>query len=149
MPTQLKFLKTSLSRYAPPTTAYTNLGNAYFFLRRYGRSRSGLRTKRLSFRKRNFAPLVNLGDGYYWNTRGKTHPISGLHTQVITIAEEDSLVNPSNFILVWCPRHLPRDARGKKKLALDSLRRQGSSSRRPIRSWLFQAALVYNNSGSR
>jgi serine/threonine-protein kinase len=124
----------------PSDYGYTNLGNAYFFLRRYQEA-DGAYEQAIKFAEKDSLLWWNLGDGYYW-TPGKRAQSATAYKQAIAIAREDLRVNPKDSrsygILAICSAML-----GEKKTALDVLRR-GLEISPDDPSLLFQAAVVYN-----
>ena len=138
----IKILEKSIA-IRPSDYGYTNLGNAYFFLRRYEEADQAYK-QAIELAEKDSLLWWNLGDGYYW-TPGKRSQSVAAYRQGITTAEEELRVNPRNSysygVLAICHAML-----GEKKLALDAL---GSglqlSSADPF--LLFQAALVYNQFG--
>jgi tetratricopeptide (TPR) repeat protein len=127
----------------PNDYGYTNLGNAYFFLRRYEEAdRAYKQATKLA--EKDSLVWWNLGDGYYW-TPGKRGQAASAYRRAIAIAQEDLRVNPkdgpSYGVLAICHAML-----GEKKPAYDALQRglRLSPADPPL---LFQAALVNNQFG--
>ena len=138
----IKILEKSIA-IRPSDYGYTNLGNAYFFLRRYEEADQAYQHA-IKLSEKDSLLWWNLGDGYYW-TPGKRSQSVTAYRQGITTAEEELRVNPRNSysygVLAICHAML-----GEKKLALDAL---GSGLQlSPADPFLlFQAALVYNQFG--
>jgi len=138
----IKILEKSIA-IRPSDYGYTNLGNAYFFLRRYEEADQAYQ-QAIKLSEKDSLLWWNLGDGYYW-TPGKRSQSVAAYRQGITTAEEELRVNPRNSysygVLAICHAML-----GEKKLALDAL---GSGLQlSPADPFLlFQAALVYNQFG--
>src|SRR5882672_10265260 len=138
----IKILEKSIA-IRPSDYGYTNLGNAYFFLRRYEEADQAYQ-QAIKLSEKDSLLWWNLGDGYYW-TPGKRSQSVAAYRQGITTAEEELRVNPKNSysygVLAICHAML-----GEKKLALDAL---GSGLQlSPADPFLlFQAALVYNQFG--
>ena len=138
----IKILEKSIA-IRPSDYGYTNLGNAYFFLRRYEEADQAYQ-QAIKLSEKDSLLWWNLGDGYYW-TPGKRSQSVTAYRQGITTAEEELRVNPRNSysygVLAICHAML-----GEKKLALDAL---GSGLQlSPADPFLlFQAALVYNQFG--
>jgi len=129
----IKILEKSIA-IRPSDYGYTNLGNAYFFLRRYEEADQAYQ-QAIKLSEKDSLLWWNLGDGYYW-TPGKTQPISGCisarYHHCGGRAPCQSRNSYSYGVLAICHAML-----GEKKLALDALG-AGSSSRRPIRSCSFK-----------
>jgi tetratricopeptide (TPR) repeat protein len=69
---------------------YTNLGNAYFFLRRYEEADRAYE-QAVKLNEKDSLLWSNLGDGYYW-TPGKRSQSVPAYRRAIALAEEDRLV---------------------------------------------------------
>jgi len=127
----------------PVGTAFTNLGNAYFYLRRYDEATRAYE-QAVKFNQSDARLWSNLGDGYYW-TPGKRTQAAGAYERAISLAKERLRVNPKDAsalgILAICHAML-----GEKKPALDSLRK-GLQLTPSGPQMLFNAALVYNQFG--
>lgn len=129
----------------PTGSAYSNLANAYFFLRRYEQA-SEAYEQAVKLGGRIAVLWWNLGDGYYWTT-GKRSRAATAYQQAIVLAHEDLRVNAQDAhalgIVAICHAML-----GEKKPALDALHQAlritpGDAELR------FKAALVYNQLGNR
>jgi tetratricopeptide (TPR) repeat protein/TolB-like protein/tRNA A-37 threonylcarbamoyl transferase component Bud32 len=127
----------------PYDYAYTNLGNAYFFLRRYEEADHAYE-QATKLAEKDSLVWWNLGDGYYW-TPGKRDQAAPAYRRAIAIAQEDLHVNPKDAqsygILAICHAML-----GEKAASLDALHR-GLELSPADPSLLFQAAVVYNQFG--
>ena len=127
----------------PSEYGYTNLGNAYFFLRRYEEA-DGAYEQATKLVERDALLWWNLGDGYYW-TPGKRSQSAAAYRHAIAIAKEDLRVNPNDAgsygILAICSAML-----GEKKPAFDALR-HGLQLSPSDPALLFQAAVVHNQFG--
>ena len=127
----------------PESSAYTDLGNAYFYLREFDQATSAYeQSVKL---EPNAAPLWwNLGDGYNW-TPGKRSQASGAYRRAVLLAEDNLKVNPQDAyilgILAICHAMLE-----DRKPALDALQAglRLSPNDPEIR---FKAALVYKHLG--
>lgn len=127
----------------PEASAYTDLGNAYFYLREFEQATAAYQEAvRLEPAE---APLWwNLGDGYYW-TPGKRGQAAGAYQHAISLAQSNLRVNPQDAyilgVLAICHAMLE-----DKKPALEALQAglQLSPNDPEIR---FKAALVYKHLG--
>jgi serine/threonine-protein kinase len=129
----------------PTGSAYSNLANAFFYLRRYEQA-SEAYEQAVKLGKRIAVLWWNLGDGYYW-TPGKRSQAASAYQQAIVLAREDLRVNAQDAqalgISAICHAML-----GEKKAALDALHQALRLS--PGDAVLrFKAALVYNQFGDR
>jgi len=124
----------------PSAYGYTNLGNAYFFLRRYEEADRAYE-EAVKLAEKDSLVWWNLGDGYYW-TPGKRSQSVAAYRQAIAIAGEDLRVNPNDAyaygVLAICHAML-----GERKPALDTLHR-GLQLSPEDPFLLFQAALVHS-----
>lgn len=138
----INILKQSIA-IRPSDYGYTNLGNAYFFLRRYEEADQAYE-QATKLAEKDSLLWWNLGDGYYW-TPGKRTQSAAAYRQSITAAKEEIRINPNNSysygILAICYAML-----GEKKLALNALK-SGLHLSPGDPFLLFQAALVYNQFG--
>jgi serine/threonine protein kinase/tetratricopeptide (TPR) repeat protein len=127
----------------PTATAFTDLGNAYFYLRRYDEADRAYE-QAVKLDQADSLLWWNLGDGYYYSP-GKRAQSAGAYQRAVSLAEERLRVNPKDAdalgILTICHAML-----GEKKLALESLRK-GLQLTPADPELLFRAALVYNQFG--
>jgi serine/threonine protein kinase/tetratricopeptide (TPR) repeat protein len=127
----------------PTANAYSNLGNAYFYLRRYGEA-SVAYEQAVKLNQKDYILWWNLADGYYW-APGKRARTAEAYRQAISLANEALRVNPRDDyalgVLAYCHAML-----GERKPALGYL--QAGLERAPEDSEMrFKAALVYNQFG--
>jgi serine/threonine protein kinase/Flp pilus assembly protein TadD len=124
----------------PTATAFTDLGNAYFYLRRYDEADLAYE-QAVKLDQADSLLWWNLGDGYYYSP-GKRAQSAGAYKRAVSLAEERLRVNPKDAdalgILTICHAML-----GEKKPALESLRK-GLQLTPADPELLFKAALVYN-----
>ena len=123
----------------PTAAAYSNLGNAYFYLRRYGEA-AGAHEEAVKLRRNNYILWWNLADGYYWAPGGRAQAAEA-YRQAISLANEALRVNPRDAyalgVLAYCHAML-----GERKPALGYL--QAGLRLAPEDSEMrFKAALVY------
>jgi len=124
----------------PTAVAYTNLGNAYFYLRRYDEA-AGTYEEAVKLRQTDYVLWWNLADGYYW-APGKRAQSVEAYRKTISLANERLRVNPRDAyalgVLAYCHAML-----GERKPALQYL--QAGLKLAPQDSEMrFKAALVYN-----
>jgi tetratricopeptide (TPR) repeat protein/predicted Ser/Thr protein kinase len=127
----------------PEATAFTDLGNAYFYLHRFEEAGAAYE-QAVKLDPEDMLLWWNLGDGYYW-TPGKRAQSANAYQHAITLGESSLKVNPKDAytlgILAIC--HAMRD---EKKAALESL--QGALRLTPDDpETRFKAALIYNHFG--
>ena len=124
----------------PTAHAYLNLGNAYFYLRRYGEA-AGAYEDGLKLSQTDYILWWNLADGYYW-APGKRAQSVEAYRKTISLANERLRVNPRDAyalgVLAYCHAML-----GERKPAIQYL--QAGLKLAPQDSEMrFKAALVYN-----
>jgi len=124
----------------PAAHAYLNLGNAYFYLRRYAEA-AGAYEDGLKLSQTDYVLWWNLADGYYW-APGKRERAVDAYRRTISLATERLRVNPRDAyalgVLAYCHAML-----GDRKPALQYL--QAGLKLAPQDSEMrFKAALVYN-----
>ena len=124
----------------PTATAYTNLGNAYFYLQRYGEAASAYE-EAVKLSQTDYLHWWNLADGYYW-APGKRAKAVEAYRQAISLAVKRLRVDPRDSyalgVLAYCHAML-----GERKPAFDYL--QAGLKLAPEDSEMrFKAALVYN-----
>lgn len=127
----------------PDGTAYSDLGNAYFYLRRYAEA-SQAYEQAIQFDQADALLWWNLGDGYYW-TPGKRAQAVNAYQRAISLAQEKLAVNPKDVGAVGILA-IGHAMRGEKTPALKALRR-GLQLAPQDPEMLFKAALVYNHFG--
>jgi serine/threonine protein kinase/Flp pilus assembly protein TadD len=123
----------------PTAVAYSNLGNAYFYLRRYGEA-AGAYEQAVKLSRNNYIVRWNLADGYYWAPGGRAQAAEA-YRQTISLAKEALRVNPRDAyalgVLAYCHAML-----GERKPAFGYL--QAGLRLTPEDSEMrFKAALVY------
>lgn len=123
----------------PTATAYTNLGNSYFYLQRYDDAVPAY-ARAVELKKNDYVKWWNLGDGYFWS--GNVAQAAEAYRRAISLAQEALRVNakdPSAVgLLAVCHAML-----GEKSLATKYLR-QGLRVSPPMDSDMpFKAALVH------
>jgi len=127
----------------PTAAAYTNLGNAYFYLRRYDEA-AGAYEEAVKLRQTDYILWWNLADGYYWAPGKRAQAITA-YRRTISLATERLRVNPRDAyalgVLAYCHAMLE-----ERKPALDYLR-AGLKLARGDSEMRFKAALVYNQFG--
>jgi serine/threonine protein kinase/tetratricopeptide (TPR) repeat protein len=124
----------------PTATAYSNLGNSYFYLQRYGEAASAYE-EAVKLNQTDYIDWWNLADGYYW-APGKRAKAVEAYRQAISLAVKRLRVDPRDSyalgVLAYCHAML-----GERKPALDYL--QAGLKLAPDDSEMrFKAALVYN-----
>jgi serine/threonine protein kinase/tetratricopeptide (TPR) repeat protein/TolB-like protein len=127
----------------PTATAYTNLGNAYFWKRQYEDAVHAYEGA-IKLKQGDYVLWSNMGDGYYWNPARRTQAM-GAYRQAIMLGSERLSINPKDQealgTLAICHAML-----GEKGPALKFLR-QGLKLAPESPGILFKAALVYNQFG--
>ncbi|HTZ30926.1 MAG TPA: protein kinase [Methylomirabilota bacterium] len=129
----------------PSDYGYTNLGNAYFFQRRYDET---IRAYEHATQLAPNDPLVwwNLGDGYYW-APGHRQDAAPVYQKCIKLASQELQLNPKDpeklGILAICNAML-----GEKDGALDALH-QAFRLFPDDPNLSLRAALIYNQFGDR
>ena len=127
----------------PTSGALSNLGTAYFQMRRYVESASKFE-EAVKLDDRNFLMWGNLGDAYYW-VPGKRAAAAAAYSKAIALIEEPLKLNPHDARLLGCVAEY-HAMRGERKAAIDnvkaSLRLQPNSP-----DLLFNAGVVYQQIG--
>ena len=127
----------------PIATAYTNLGNAYFYLRQYQEAIHAYE-QAVQLKRGDYVKWWNLGDGYFWG--GKRAQAMDAYRQAISLASEALHVNPKDPYalgdMAICYAML-----GEKNSALSYLRQGLAASSVSVPDIPFKAALVYNQFG--
>jgi serine/threonine-protein kinase len=128
----------------PTATAYTDLGNAYFYLRRFDDAADAYEK---ATRLDSEDPLLwwNLGDGYYW-TPGKRAQAASAYQHAISVATTNLRVNPKDAYSLGI-RAICYAMLNEKKQALASLQ-EGLKLSPADPEMLFKAALVHNQFGN-
>jgi eukaryotic-like serine/threonine-protein kinase len=124
----------------PTAAAYSNLGNGYFYLQRYGEA-AGAYEQAVKLSPGDYILRWNLADGYYW-APGKRAQALESYRQAISLAMKRLAVNSRDAyalgVLAYCHAML-----GERKPALERL--QAGLKLAPQDSEMrFKAALVYN-----
>jgi eukaryotic-like serine/threonine-protein kinase len=128
----------------PTAAAYLNLGNAYFFQKRFADAARAFE-EALKLDERNYVAWWNLGDAYQWMPE-KRALATGPYQKAITLASKKLEVNPRDSdalgVRAFCHAMLK-----EKKPALADL--TAALKIAPNDADLnFQAALVYNQLGN-
>jgi serine/threonine protein kinase/tetratricopeptide (TPR) repeat protein len=127
----------------PTADAYSNLGTAYFQMRRYAESAASFE-RAVKLDQRNYVLWGNLGDAYYW-TPGKRPEAAGAYGNAIALGTEGLGRNPRNAQLL-SSLAMYYAMRGEKKPALDNL--DASLRLQPKRpDLLFNAGLTFQQLG--
>jgi serine/threonine-protein kinase len=127
----------------PAATAYTNVGNAYFYRRQYEEAARAYE-EAIKLDEGDYLLWWNLGDGYFWNPAKRTQAARA-YRQAISLAHQRLTVNPKDplalGILAICHAML-----GEKSSAMEYLQ-QGLQLEPGDPEMRFKAALVYNQFG--
>jgi serine/threonine-protein kinase len=124
----------------PTALGFTDLGNAYFYLRQFSLATSAYEH---AVQLDDADPLLwwNLGDGYYW-TPGRRPEAASTYQRAIKLGESKLKINPKDAyvlgILAVC-----HAMRGERQAALASLQ-EGIRLNPDEPAMLFNAALAYN-----
>jgi len=128
----------------PTSTAYTNLGNAYFYLRQYEEAVPAYE-QATTLKEGDYLLWWNLGEGYFWNPQTQTQASRAYRT-AISLALDRLNVNPKDSaaigVLAICYAMV-----GEKRAAIEYLR-QGLQLDPSDSEMRFKAALVYNQFGN-
>ena len=141
-PEAIEALERSLAM-RPTATAYSNLGNAYFYSRRFQEAARAFE-QGVKLDEQDYEFWWNLGDAYYWAPGSRTQAIRA-YRQAISLAKARLRVNPRDAhvlgVLAVCHAML-----GERKRALEYLQRglRLAPSDPDLR---FKTALVYNQLG--
>ena len=127
----------------PTGDARSNLGTAYFQMRRYAESASSFE-EAVKLDPKNFILWGNLGDAYYW-APGRRSEAAAAYATAITQGEEKLRLNP-NSAQLRSSLAMYHAMRGERKPALDNL---DASLRLPPKSpdLFFNAAITYEQLG--
>jgi len=127
----------------PTADALTNLGTAYFQMRRYAESAAKFE-EAVKLDPKNYVMWGNLGDAYYW-APGRRPEAAAAYGTAIALGQEDLRLNPHDAQLLGylAAYHAMR---GERKPALDNL---VASLRLKPKSpdLLFNAGIVYQQLG--
>ena len=138
----IPLLERSLS-IRPTADARSNLGTAYFQMRRYAESAVNFE-EAVKVDQKNYMVWGNLGDAYYW-TPGKRSEASAAYRTAIALGKEKMLLNPRDAQLL-SSLAMYYAMQGERKAALDSidasLRLQPNSP-----GMLFNAGIVFEQLG--
>ena len=127
----------------PEAKAFTDLGNANFYLRRFDEATSAYE-QAVKLGPDDMLLWWNLGDGYYW-TPGKRGQAAGAYQRAVSLAESKLKINPKDAyalgVLAIC-----QAMQGEKKAAFESLQEalRLTPDDPDIR---FKAALINNHFG--
>jgi serine/threonine protein kinase/tetratricopeptide (TPR) repeat protein len=127
----------------PTADAFTNLGTAYFQMRRYPESAAKFE-EAVKLDDKNYAMWGNLGDAYYW-TPGKRSEAAAAYDHAMKLGEENLRRNPHDAELLGylAEYHAMRGERKEAHDNLDkSLRLQPESP-----NLLLNAGIVYQQLG--
>lgn len=138
----IPFLERSLS-IRPSSDAFSNLGTAYFQMRRYEESASNFE-KAIELDQNNYVIWGNLGDCYYW-TPGRRNEAMAAYANAISLGEKDLHRNPRDpQLLAYLAEY--HAMRGERKAALANL--DVSLSVQPESpDLLFTAGIIYQQLG--
>jgi len=127
----------------PTGDARSNLGTAYFQMRRYADSASNFE-EAVKLDPQNFILWGNLGDAYYW-APGRRSDAAAAYSTAIRLGEEKLGLNPNDARL-RSSLAMYHAMRGERKAALDNL--DASLRRLPTSpDLLFNAAITYQQLG--
>lgn len=138
----IPLLERSLS-IRPTANALTNLGMAYFQMRRYPESAAKFE-EAVKLDNKDYAMWGNLGDAYYW-TPGRRAEASAAYGKAIVLAEASLHENPNDAeVLNYLAEY--HAMRGDRKTAIDILDRSlGLQPSSP--DLLLNAGIVYQQLG--
>jgi len=134
----------------PSSNAYSNLGTAYFYLRRYPVAalayEQALKLNALNEERENYVLWWNLGDARYWSP-GRRQEAAEAYHQAISLAQQSLQVNARDAYalstVAICKAML-----GENAQALGALNR-ALSQKREDPELQFRAAIVYSQVGDR
>jgi tetratricopeptide (TPR) repeat protein/TolB-like protein len=127
----------------PTPTAYSNLGTAYFYVRRFDDSARSF-TQSLKLNEKNYYLWWNLGDAYDW-IPGKTAEASEAYTKCSSLANDELKIDPRDTAALGI-RAICSAMTNDRKVALADLETATSLSPKDA-ELCFDAALVYNHFG--
>jgi serine/threonine-protein kinase len=127
----------------PTASAYSNLGNAYFYSRRFREAAQAFE-QAVRLNEQDYEFWWNLGDAYYWTPGSRTQAFQA-YRQAISLAKARLRVNPRDAhvlgVLAVCHAML-----GKRKMALEYLQ-HGLRLAPDDPDLRFKSALVHNQFG--
>ena len=127
----------------PTSTAYSNLGTAYFYVRRFDDSARSI-TQSLKLNDKDHVVWMNLGDAYAW-IPGKSAEAAEAYTKCISLANDELKIDPRDHTALGV-RAICFAMTNDRKAALADLRSVASLSSKDA-ELCFDAALVYNHFG--
>jgi serine/threonine-protein kinase len=127
----------------PTADAYSNLGNAYFYLQRYSEA-AGAYGESVKLSQNEYSLWWNLADGLYW-APGKRAQAAEAYRQAISLANEALRVNSRDAYALGALAHC-HAMLGERMLALRYLQ-EGLKMAPEDSEMRFEAALVYNQFG--
>jgi tetratricopeptide (TPR) repeat protein len=128
----------------PTAGAFSNLGNAYFYSKRFAESVEPYEAA-VKIEGNDYRLWRNLGDAYYW-APGRRAEAPAAYRQAISLAAQDLKVNPSDGDALGISA-ISSAMLADRWRALASLRK-GLASSPAEPNLLFAAALVYNHFGN-
>jgi len=129
----------------PSPAAYSNLGTAFFYSRRYGDAASAYE-EALKLNDKHYMVWWNLGDAYYW-IPGRGEQASAAYRQAISLAQQSLQVNARDAY-AWSVIAVCEAMVGEKKRALEAMSDalEETSQDPELR---FRAAVVYSQLGDK
>ena len=127
----------------PTANAYSNLGMAYFLLRRFDEA-AGSFAQSLKLNDKDYGLWWNLGDAYSW-IPGKSAEATDAYTKCISLANDELKIDPRDTTALGI-RAICFAMTNDRKAALADLRSATSLSPKDA-ELCFDAALVYNHFG--
>jgi tetratricopeptide (TPR) repeat protein len=124
----------------PTPTAYSNLGTAYFYVRRFDDSARSF-TQSLKLNYKNYGTWWNLGDAYSW-IPGKSAEAAEAYTKCISLANDELEIDPRDATALGI-QAICFAMTNDRKAALANLKSATSLSPKDAEI-CFDAALVYN-----
>jgi tetratricopeptide (TPR) repeat protein/TolB-like protein/predicted Ser/Thr protein kinase len=127
----------------PTSGGYSNLGNAYFYSKRFGEAVESYE-KAVKLQENDYRLWRNLADAYYW-APGRRAQAPDAYRRAIALAGESLKVNPRDTEALGIVA-ISRAMVGERGAALASLRK-GLKAGPSDPDLFFAAALVYNRLG--